>query len=91
MVATLFASIVDPAILRLRGHYFAVESLVMAPVLRELVNSATGLTAGGMGLNLHPHATDVTTLARCYFWAMLLLALGAAAAGILLPRTKFGC
>jgi branched-chain amino acid transport system permease protein len=44
MVATLFASIVDPAILRLRGHYFAVASLVMAPVLRELVNSATGLT-----------------------------------------------
>jgi branched-chain amino acid transport system permease protein len=90
MVVTLFASIIGPAILRLRGHYFAVASLVMAPVLRELVNSATGLTGGGMGLNLHPRAIDVTTLARLYFWAMLGLAFAAVATGILIPRSKLG-
>jgi branched-chain amino acid transport system permease protein len=90
MVATLFAATIGPAILRLRGHYFAVASLVMAAVLRELVNSATGLTGGGMGLNLPPRVADVTTLARLYFWAMLVLALAAVAAGMLIPRTKLG-
>src|SRR4051794_9688477 len=33
LVASLFALLIGPAILRLRGHYFAVASLVLAPVL----------------------------------------------------------
>ena len=42
--ATVFSLMVGPAILRLRGHYFAVASLVLAAVLREITNAATGLT-----------------------------------------------
>ncbi|MFX9061733.1 hypothetical protein ABTN34_18330, partial [Acinetobacter baumannii] len=34
LAAALFALLVGPAILRLRGHYFAVASLVTAVVLR---------------------------------------------------------
>ena len=39
-------------LLRLRGHYFAIASLSLVEVLRELVNNATDLTGGGMGLNI---------------------------------------
>ena len=51
-LAALFATGLGLAILRLRGHYFAIASLVVADVLREIVNSTTNLTGGGMGLNL---------------------------------------
>jgi branched-chain amino acid transport system permease protein len=42
VAAGLFAVLIGPAILWLRGHYFAVASLVLAAVLREIVNGATG-------------------------------------------------
>lgn len=52
LIALLFAAALGLALLRLRGHYFAIASLVVAEVLREIINSATDLTGGGMGLNL---------------------------------------
>ena len=39
-------------LLRLRGHAFAIATLVIAEVLSELTNGWTSLTGGGMGLNL---------------------------------------
>ena len=38
-VAAVFAAALGFALLRLRGHYFAIASLVVAEVLREIVNS----------------------------------------------------
>lgn len=72
IAATAFALVVGPAILRMRGHYFAVASLVLAAVLREIVNSATSITGGGMGLNL-PTAglVDVGGQTRIYYVSML--------------------
>lgn len=90
LLAGLFAVIIGPAILRLRGHYFAVASLVTAVVLREIINSATPLTGGGMGLNLPPRTTDVTFLAQQYYGVMVGLALLAVAAGALVSRAKIG-
>src|ERR1700751_2188906 len=46
------AGALGSVLMRLRGHYFAIASLSLAEVLRELVNSATDLTGGGMGLNI---------------------------------------
>ncbi|MCL6639975.1 MAG: branched-chain amino acid ABC transporter permease, partial [Candidatus Rokubacteria bacterium] len=51
-VAAAFAAVLGRAILHLRGHYFAIASLVVGEVLREIANTAIGLTGGGMGLNL---------------------------------------
>lgn len=90
LAAALFALLVGPAILRLRGHYFAVASLVTAVVLREIINSATNLTGGGMGLNLPPRISDVDLLARQYYAVMVLLAVGAVGAGVLVSRAKIG-
>ena len=72
LLALLFAALLGLALLRLRGHYFAIASLVVAEVLRELVNSATDLTGGGMGLNLPVLKLDVTTQARLFYAAMLV-------------------
>ena len=64
-------------LLRLRGHYFAIASLSLVEVLRELVNNATDLTGGGMGLNI-PLASGSGILADATFfffamWGLLLL------------------
>jgi branched-chain amino acid transport system permease protein len=89
--ATLFSLMVGPAILRLRGHYFAVASLVLAAVLREITNAATGLTGGGMGLNL-PTTGNVSVDAqtRLYYVSMLVAALTAVGLAALIWRSRWG-
>ncbi len=72
LAAALFSLAAGPAILRLRGHYFAVASVVLAAVLREIVNGATDFTGGGMGLTLAPaRGLDVDGQAALYYFAML--------------------
>lgn len=75
VAAMAFSLVVGPAILRLRGHYFAVASLVLAAVLREITNAATALTGGGMGLNLPASGVvNVDVQTRLYYVSMLIAA-----------------
>jgi branched-chain amino acid transport system permease protein len=89
-VAALFAAALGRAILHLRGHYFAIASLVVAEVLREITNSATDLTGGGMGLNLPVLAMDVTNQARLFYYAMSCVAAAALATTALIDRNRLG-
>lgn len=91
LIALLFAAALGLALLRLRGHYFAIASLVVAEVLREIINSATDLTGGGMGLNL-PLRTgqSVEQQAVFFFWTMLGLAAMAAAMTLFVQYGKLG-
>lgn len=91
LIAFLFAAALGLALLRLRGHYFAIASLVVAEVLREIINSATDLTGGGMGLNL-PLRTgqSVGQQAVFFFWTMLGLAAMAAAMTLFVQYGKLG-
>jgi branched-chain amino acid transport system permease protein len=75
--AFVCAGLLGAALLRLRGHYFAIASLSLVEVLRELVNNATDLTGGGMGLNI-PLAAGSSVLADAIFffyaiWGLLLV------------------
>lgn len=89
--ALVFAALLGIALLRLRGHYFAIASLVVAEVLRELVNSATELTGGGMGLNLPiPAIRSVGAQAAFFFYAMLGLAALTFAAMVATTYSKLG-
>jgi len=86
------AMLLGVVLLRLRGHYFAVASLAVAEVLRELANTATDLTGGGMGLNIPLAATSGGPQAEASFyfllmWALLLLTLGVVLA---LERSRLG-
>ncbi len=91
LAALVFAALLGLALLRLRGHYFAIASLVVAEVLREVVNSMTDLTGGGMGLNLPvPAMASVDAQARFFFYAMLLLAAATFAATLVTVHSKLG-
>jgi branched-chain amino acid transport system permease protein len=63
----------------------------VAEVLRELVNSMTDLTGGGMGLNLPiPTMSSVDAQARYFYYVMLLLAAATFAAMLLTRYSKLG-
>jgi branched-chain amino acid transport system permease protein len=89
-IVALFAAALGRAILHLRGHYFAIASLVVAEVLREITNSATDLTGGGMGLNLPVLSADVTTQARLFYYAMFVVAAAALGTAALVASTRLG-
>ena len=96
VVATLvmsfvLAALLGAVLLRLRGHYFAIASLSLVEVLRELVNNATDLTGGGMGLNI-PLASGSGILADAtfFFYAMWGLLLATALASVAVTMSKLG-
>ena len=89
-IVAVFAAALGRAILHLRGHYFAIASLVVAEVLREITNSATDLTGGGMGLNLPVLSLDVTAQARLFYYAMFVAAAAALATTALVAHNRLG-
>jgi branched-chain amino acid transport system permease protein len=90
VLVALFAAALGRAILHLRGHYFAIASLVVAEVLREITNSATDLTGGGMGLNLPVLSLDVTTQARLFYYATFVVAAATLATTALVAASRLG-
>ncbi len=93
VASLLLAGLLGAVLLRLRGHYFAIASLSLVEVLRELVNNATDLTGGGMGLNI-PLASGSGVLADAtfFFYAMwgLLLATALMVIGVSMSKLSFG-
>ena len=87
----ILAAALGAVLLRLRGHYFAIASLSLVEVLRELVNNATDLTGGGMGLNI-PLASGSGILADAmfFFYAMWGLLLATALVVIAVMGSKLG-
>jgi branched-chain amino acid transport system permease protein len=87
------AMLLGAVLLRLRGHYFAIASLAVAEVLRELTNTATDLTGGGMGLNI-PLASlsgrGIAYEAAFFFLAMWALLLATVATVVAVERSKIG-
>jgi branched-chain amino acid transport system permease protein len=90
LAALVFAALLGGAILHLRGHYFAIASLIVAEMLREIVNTLPNFTGGGKGLNLTMLAISVSAQARFFFYAMLGLAVFCTAFAILIHRSKLG-
>jgi branched-chain amino acid transport system permease protein len=91
-MAFLGAVLLGVILLRLRGHYFAIASLAVAEVLRELTNAATDLTGGGMGLNI-PLSSVVTSVegeARFFFFAMWALLVVTLVVVVAVERSKLG-
>lgn len=90
VAAALFAFLFGLAILHLKGHYFAIASLVIAQVLMEVATSWTDLTGGGMGLNLPVLRISVEAQAQLFFWAMLAVGVMAFLMNVAVARTRFG-
>jgi branched-chain amino acid transport system permease protein len=88
--AVAFAVLIGGAILHLRGHYFAIASLIVVEMLRELVNGMPDFTGGGKGMNLPILHMSVAAGAQIFFYAMLALALACTATAIVIHRSKLG-
>jgi branched-chain amino acid transport system permease protein len=86
-----FAFALGIILLRLKGHYFAIASLATVEVLREIANSATGLTGGGMGLNV-PRIAEIEVFAEAtiIFYLMWGLLTVTAIGGLVIEKTKLG-
>ena len=78
------------ALLRLRGHYFAIGTVAIVEVCREVSNNWSDLTGGAVGLNLPILAGSPEAVGRFFFLAMLGLAFVAFAATILVDCSRFG-
>jgi branched-chain amino acid transport system permease protein len=85
-----FAAVIGLAILHLKGHYFAIASLALVEVLRELVNINDQLTGGGMGLNLPVAQAGVTQQALFFLAAMLAVTIVTLLAAVVVSRRKIG-
>ncbi len=87
----VLACLLGAALLRLRGHYFAIASLSLIEVFRELVNNVTDLTGGGMGLNIPlTSAAGVMADATFFFYVMWGLLLGTALMVVVVAGSKLG-
>lgn len=91
VVAFVIAAIIGFILLRLKGHYFAIATLGIVELLREIANSATGLTGGGMGLNI-PRNADLGIFAEAslFLFAMWGLLVLTAAVCLWIERSKVG-
>jgi len=90
-ISFVLACLLGAALLRLRGHYFAIASLSLIEVFRELVNNATDLTGGGMGLNIPLTSTaGVMADATFFFYLMWGLLVGTALMVAAVEGSKLG-
>lgn len=48
----IFAAFLGSILLGLRGHYFAIGTIAVVEVMREVANNWEGLTGGTIGLNI---------------------------------------
>lgn len=90
IISLVFAELLGLAILHLRGHYFAIGSLVVPDVLREVTNTWVSLTGGGMGLNVQLLGGSAGFQARFFLMAMTALAILAALAAYWISRSRLG-
>jgi branched-chain amino acid transport system permease protein len=90
VAATAFAALIGGGILHLRGHYFAIASLIVAEMLRELINGMPDFTGGGKGMNLPILRISVTAEAQFFYYSMLALAVLCTATAIVVHRNKLG-
>jgi branched-chain amino acid transport system permease protein len=88
--AAVLAGLLGAALLHVRGHYFAIATLVVAEVLRELTNSFEGLTGGGIGLNLRLDTWSIIDSARLYYVCMVAVAALAVVVQIMVANSKTG-
>jgi len=90
VVAGLFAACLGFAILRMKGHYFAIGSISIVEILRLITSSWSSLTGGGEGLNLPILPGGPEYAGKVFLYAFLVLMLVAVLATVLMDRSRLG-
>ena len=94
LISAVVAIPVGALVFRLRSHYFAIGTWVVAEVFR-LSASQVAVLGGGSGTSLPPRIVLSIAASRelrefITYWVALALALGTLAAVILLLRSRYG-
>jgi branched-chain amino acid transport system permease protein len=90
VAAGMVAVAVGWIVLPLRGHYFAIASLAVVIVLRQLTTNWTDLTGGGMGLNLPVMTSSPERQALIFYAGQVVVALIAVAAAAWVAAGRLG-
>jgi branched-chain amino acid transport system permease protein len=94
LLATLAVGVVSAAIgsllLRLKGHYFAVGSIVLVELFRLITSSWSSVTGGGNGLNIPILRWDPTAVAMLFLYIMLGLMVLAYVLNVVVSRSQLG-
>ncbi len=86
----LIALVMGGALLRLRGHYFAIGTIATVEVGREISSNWSDVTGGAIGMNLPIQLGSPDFVGRFFFFAMLGLALIAFLITIYVSCSRFG-
>jgi len=90
IITIIFAAFLGFAILRVKGHYFAVGSIAVVEVLRLITSSWSSFTGGGDGLNVKIMEGGPDFAGRVFLYAMLCVMLLAFLTTLWIDRSKFG-
>ena len=90
IITIIFAAFLGFAILRVKGHYFAVGSIAVVEVLRLITSSWSSFTGGGDGLNVKIMEGGPDFAGRVFLYAMLSVMLLAFLTTLWVDRSKFG-
>ena len=90
VVVTVFAAVIGFAILRMRGHYFAIGSIALVEILMLIASIWAGLTGGGEGLNVKIMQGGPNFIGRVFLYTMLGIMLAAFITTVLVDRGRLG-
>lgn len=90
IVVTVFAAVIGFAILRMRGHYFAIGSIALVEALMLVASIWADLTGGGEGLNVKIMAGGPDYIGRVFLYTMLGIMLAAFITTVLVDRGRLG-
>lgn len=89
-VVGLVAAGIGRAILRMKGHYFAIGSLAIVEVLRLCASSWAPLTGGGDGLNVRLLEGGPDVIGRVFLFAMMTIMVVCFIMTVVVDRTRLG-
>jgi branched-chain amino acid transport system permease protein len=90
VVTTVFAAAIGFAILRMRGHYFAIGSIALVEVLMLVASIWADLTGGGEGLNVKIMPGGPDFIGRVFLYTMLGIMLAAFFTTVAVDRSRLG-
>ncbi len=90
IIPTLTALAVGPALLRLRGHYFAIATVGLNETVKAVVSNVSDLTGGGMGMSLPLPPWDVAVAANVFYYLLLAAMVASVLVGAWFKLSRLG-
>ncbi|MFP6758249.1 MAG: branched-chain amino acid ABC transporter permease [Alphaproteobacteria bacterium] len=90
VVVAAWSAVLGYAIVRLRGHYFAIGSIASVEVLRLVISSWSDFTGGGEGLNVPIVPGGADYVGMLFLYIMLSITLIVFGIAELVARSRIG-